>query len=230
MNRRNSQIYEVLTRVVDFGTRNVGLFPSNSSVAELLDTLESGMKTLSEEDAIRASAETAAKIRRAAQLAAVEKLKGYMLKASQLSQALHSNKVRLPAVSTKRTLLESANGFLRDADSMKKDFVDHGLSKDFAEIVRSAVEALERANLEYSKAKAAKSEAVEKFARAREEVMDALHRFDVLAGNALEDIPGALASYTTARSITRTRGRNKTSAETPPQPATAFPTASAAVA
>ena len=64
MNRKNSQTYEVLTRVVDLGTRNVSLFPENSAIAELLETLESGRKTLAEQDAIRASADTKVRVGR----------------------------------------------------------------------------------------------------------------------------------------------------------------------
>jgi hypothetical protein len=213
MNRKNSQFYEVLTRAVDFGTRNVSLFPGNSAIAELLETLESGRKTLAEQDAIRVSADTNVRIGRTVQDEARETLKGYILKAGQLSKITHSDNIRVPANSTRRALIEAANAFIRNAGSMKKDFVALGLPENFPEVIRGAVEELESANLEYSKAKALKSQAMERFAIAKEEAVEALHRFDILARNVLENNPGALASYESARTIEHTRGRGKTTEE-----------------
>jgi hypothetical protein len=230
MNRKDRQIYEVLTRVADFAARNVGLFPKDSAIAELVTSLESGWKTLSEQDAQRLAAGTAIRSRKSALAGAAGKLRSHMSKVTQLSQTLHAGEVRLPPSTSKGKLVECAKGFLRIAESMKKNFVDHGLPQTFADVIRGAIEEVENASIEYSKAKSARSEAVEKFAQGRKEALEALHRFDFLVGNALEGNPGALASYATARALERTRGRNKPAEES--RSATPVPTttASAAVA
>jgi len=48
MNRNDTQTYQMLTRVADFGTKNVSSFPKTSGAARLLDGLENGLKTMSE--------------------------------------------------------------------------------------------------------------------------------------------------------------------------------------
>jgi len=56
MNRNDTQTYQMLTRVADFGTKNVSSFPKTSGAARLLDGLEKGLKTMSEAGGIYVAA------------------------------------------------------------------------------------------------------------------------------------------------------------------------------
>ncbi len=212
MNRKDNQNYQMLTCVVDYGTRNVGLFPKNTTAAEILRKLESEVKTLSEIAANRKSAEAAMHNGHAARLTARDNARNLIIRAGLVARALNTGKVRLPKKKTERELIDVGRGVGRDAESLKKDFARFGLQP---EQVSAAVEALETAILDYTKAKTNRSAAIEEWNSAMAAAMEALAGFDALVANVLGDNPGALASYQAIRSIGRFRGR-KAAVKTPP--------------
>ena len=157
MNRNDTQTYQMLTRVADFGTKNVSSFPKTSGAARLLDGLENGLKTMSEAGGIYVAAKTAMRNGRTAKEACRENLKSYLSRAAQLSRVLHTDKLQLPANATDQFLIDCGKGFLLEAESMKKDFVEHGLSAKFAEEVTAAIEDFEKTILDYGEARGRRS-------------------------------------------------------------------------
>ena len=232
MNRNDTQTYQMLTRVADFGTKNVSSFPKTSGAARLLDGLENGLKTMSEAGGIYVAAKTAMRNGRTAKEACRENLKSYLSRAAQLSRVLHTDKLQLPANATDQFLIDCGKGFLLEAESMKKDFVEHGLSAKFAEEVTAAIEDFEKTILDYGEARGRRSASYKKWQETLEETLDILGRFDFLVTNAFENDSAALASYAVARSIRRVGGRKAVGTTPPaaePAPAPAAPTAVASV-
>src|SRR5438552_2640586 len=133
MKRSIVRMYQRLTHMVDFITRNVGKFPKAAGVASLLKALESVVATLSEQAGILVATQTATRQAIAAKREARENLKMYTSRALQLSRILHTDSIKLPGNASDQQVIDAGKGFLRDTDSMKKEFIDHGLSGKFAE-------------------------------------------------------------------------------------------------
>jgi len=216
MNRRTIETYKMLTRVEDFGNRNVSLFPKNSAAAEILKTLGSGVERLSEASATHASAEAAMREAHEARSAARTNARDLISRASLVSRASDNSKVRLPKTVSEHALIVIGRGIEKDATALKKDFVRHALSLD--EVV-ATTNALEMAVLDYTKAKTARSAALTEWAEALAEAMHGLIGLDAITANAFANDPVALASYEGVRSIHKRRGRTKTAPESPPAPA-----------
>jgi len=229
MNRKNTQTYQMLTHVVDFGTRNVSLFPEDTGAKKLLETLATGVETLSQQAGVWTASKTALRNGRTAKDASRASLKNYLERAAQLSRALHNDKLQLPASPTDQNLIDSGNGFILEAESMKKEFVEHGLSATFAADLEAAVRTFEKSIQDVRDATGRRSGSLRKWNETLGETLDALGRFDILVSNALENDHAALTSYAIARAVRRVGGRKaeETSPTEEPAPAT---TATAAAA
>jgi hypothetical protein len=82
MERKYTQTYSMLTRVVNFTTQNVGLFPKNSAASKILEALDSDVTQLSEQAGAQVSAEAAIRISRKARNPARETLKSILVLAA----------------------------------------------------------------------------------------------------------------------------------------------------
>jgi hypothetical protein len=223
MKKREIEIYKMLTRVEDFGNRNVSMFPKNSAAAEILKTLGSGVEKLSEASATHASAEAAMREAHDARATARTNARGLISRASLVSRASDNSMVRLPKKVSEHALIVIGRGIEKDAAALKKDFVRHALSLDE---VLATTKALEIAVLDDTKARTARSAALTEWNQALAEAMHALIGFDAIVANAFANDPVALASYEGVRAIRKTRGRTRTAPESPPVPA--VPSAAAA--
>ena len=149
-----------------------------------------------------------------------QNLRDLIGRASLVSRALHSEKVRPPRNASEHELIAIGRGFANNAEALKEDFVKHALPPDE---VLGAVEALEGAIISHTTARTARSAALTEWNNALAETMDALIGLDALVANTLAANPVALGSYESVRVINRTRGRAVMKA--PPAEATADPTA-----
>jgi hypothetical protein len=216
MKKREIEIYKMLTRVEDFGSRNVSMFPKNSAAAEILKTLGSGVEKLSEASATHASSEAAMREAHDARSAARTNARDLIRRASLVSRASDNSKVRFPKKVSEHALIVIGRGIEKDAAALKKDFVRHALSLDE---VLATTNALETAVLDDTKARTARSAARTEWNEAMAEAMHALIGLDALVVNAFANDPVALASYEGVRAIHKTRGRTKAAPESPPVPA-----------
>jgi hypothetical protein len=160
MNRKDKSNYEMLTRVVNFTTTNVGLFPEESAAGEIIRGLESGVKSLSEAAVARNLAEAAIREARAVRTAAQDDLKNLIGRAELVARALHTDKVRAPRNGSVRELITIGRSFTVDVESMKPGFVRHGFPIDR---VATSVDALETAALRYAATNSSKSGAIRKW-------------------------------------------------------------------
>jgi hypothetical protein len=203
MNRQQTQTYQMLTRVVDLGTANVNLFPKNSAAEEILKELRTQVETITEAATARVSADRDLKAGSAARATARTKLSHVLSHATQISNALNTNTLEPPASRTDQGLIQSAHAFALAVEPVAKDFIKHGLDP---EAVATAVKELEAAIATCDTARATRSAAIGQWERAIKEALGTLHRLDAIA-RTLENYPGAMASYETARTIGRTGGR-----------------------
>jgi hypothetical protein len=209
MKRKYTQTYSMLTRVVNFTTQNVGLFPKNSAASKILEALDSDVTQLSEQAGAQVSAEAAIRISRKARDTARETLKSILVLAAQTAQALNSDQLRGPLKRGDQALIDCGHAFAQDVESLKKEFIQHGWAPDFGDEVSAAVEALEQATLDYASATAKRAAAIGEYVKTMEDAMGYLKRLDILVAKTLADDPTAMASWTVARSVIRTPVRKR---------------------
>jgi hypothetical protein len=148
--------------------------------------------------------------------AARDALKRQLALSEQVARALNSDKFRMPPKRGDQALIVAGKAFAVDAESLKKDFIKHGLPPDD---MAAAVEALERAILDYTMGITQRASAIREFGKTMEEAMVYVKRLDVLVATTLADNPTVLASWTVVRSVSRPASRKPKPA--PPDPAPA---------
>jgi hypothetical protein len=120
----------------------------------------------------------------------------------------------LPGKRNDPALIVAGKAFAVDAEALKKDFIKHGLPPDD---MAAAVEALERAILDYTVGMTQRASAIREFGKTMTEAMAYVKRLDVLVDTTLSDNPTVLASWAVVRSVSRPTGRKPKAA--PPVPA-----------
>jgi hypothetical protein len=203
MNRKQTQTYQMLTRVVDFGTANVNLFPNNSAADGILKELGTQVENLAEAATTRVSADRDLRAGSSARDTARTKLSSVLSHAAQISNALDTNTLEMPAGRSDQALIQSAHAFALAVKPVAQDFVKHGLDP---EVVATAVDELEAAIAACNTAKTKRSAAFGEWKQTLEQALGALHRLDAIA-RTLADNPGAMAAYETARIIDHPGGR-----------------------
>jgi len=220
MNRKTNETVPMLTNTAIFAVENMSLFPETSAAREVATALQSGINRISEKARARISAEAAMQAAQEARAASDERLRGFLTRASLIAQALHAQMIRIPIKPTHRVLIDTAHALVKNIESIPNGFAKYGVAP---EDVRAAAEALENAMRDYSKAKAARSAAIEESGKALEEAMNTLKGLDALVAAYLHDHPGAMASYAIARSVRRMKARRTAAKESETAPAPAAP-------
>jgi hypothetical protein len=150
------------------------------------------------------SGEAAIRTSRNARTAARTALRTRLEQWERTARALNSDTFRAPLKRTDQALIDSGHAFVVDVEPLKNAFIMHGLPPDD---MKAAVEALERAILDYTAAQAMRSAAIREFNKTMDDAMRYLRRLEALVANTLADNPTAMASWTVARSIHRAANR-----------------------
>jgi hypothetical protein len=222
MNRKNTQDYQMLTRVVDFATSNVSLFPKTTKAPQIVAALTTAVAALTGQASSRVAAEGEIRTNRRARIAARETLKTCAGQAELTGKALKSDLFQLPLKRNDQAWISTGHAFAQAAEPLKKEFAQHGLPQ-FSETMNAAVESLQDAILGHARGKAMRSRAVRGFDDAMKEAMENLESLDALVANTLSDDPQAMASWTVARTVVRTGGRKAVAK--PPDPVPVLPAA-----
>jgi hypothetical protein len=215
MNRKNTQDYQMLTRVVDFATIHVSLFPKTTKAPQIQAELTTAVAKLADQAISRVTAEAEIRTNRRARIVARETLKTCIEQAEQTGRVLKSDLFRLPLKRSDQAWINTGHAFAQAAEPLKKEFAQHGLPQ-FTETMNAAVESLQDAILGHSRGKAMHSRAVRGFDEAMEEAMECLESLDALVANTLSDNTQAMASWTVARTVVRAGGRK--AVPKPPDP------------
>ena len=203
MNRRQTETYQMFTRVTAYGKANVNFFPKNSAANEVLTDLEAQAENATEAATARKSAERNKRSGLAARGKARTKLGNFLSHAVQISRVLDTNTLNPPDSRTDQSMIQTARAFVVSVEPMAKDFIKHGLDP---EDVTAAVDELEAAVATCNAARIGRATAITKWNTALEEGLVALHRLDAIA-RTLADNPEAMAAYETARTIVYTGGK-----------------------
>jgi hypothetical protein len=209
------QNYQMLTRVVEFTIHNMSLFPKTSAVGEILAGLKSTVSQMSETASAQAASEGSLRQVRTSRATARESLTRRLMLSEQVALALNNDKFPMPDRRRDHDLISSGRAFVENGASLSKEFSRHALPLDE---LAAAVEVLERANFEYTTAKANRASAIRKFGSTTMEAMGYLQRLDAIMEMTLSDDPTAIASWTVARTVPRVAARKRK--VRPPDPVT----------
>ncbi len=220
MKRLKIHEYQMLTRVVDFGTKHVGEFPQFTAANEIVAALGSAVAKLSQQLSSQVLGQAQIRVSRQARISAREALRAQLERMDQTAQALNIDKFQLPSKRTDSALIAAGRAFAADAESLKGEFLQHGLR---LEDLKAAVQELESAIQGQTQGRAIRSSAIREFERTMEDAQEQLQRLEALVVNTLQDNPAALASWEVARRIESTGHRKRTSPvpEDPPKAAPA---------
>jgi hypothetical protein len=200
------QNYQMLARVVEFTASNVSLFPKTSAAAEILAGLKSTVNELSKQASAQVASEGGLRECQTVREAARESLTQRLTLTGQVAQAMNSDKFPMPVRRRDHDLISTAHAFVENGDSLSKEFSRHALP--LTELT-AAVEVLERANVDYLSAKAKRASAIQEFGSTELEAMSYLHRLEAIVEMTLAENPTAIASWSVARTVTRTAVRKR---------------------
>jgi hypothetical protein len=200
------QNYQMLTRVAEFTTHNMSLFPKTSAVGEILTGLKSTVSQMSTQASAQAASEGTLRQVRTSRATARESLTRRLMLSQQVALALDSEKFPMPNRRRDHDLISSGRAFVDNGASLSKEFSRHALPLDE---LTAAVEALEHANFDYTTAKANRTSAIREFGATTMQAMGYVQRLDAIIEMTLSDNPTAIASWTVARAVPRVAARKR---------------------
>ena len=206
MNLKQNQVLQVLSRVAEFGAQVVDLFPKETVAAEAFAAIAGGSSKLSRHRTVQDHCRQALPARTASRSAARETLKEQVNRISQTAAVLAIDK---PAVQDKfrqrsrddQAMIHSALAFAKAAKQLKKEFLQHGMSNDFIEVLHTAARNLERAIQEQTSVKTAHTRVAKAIDKTITDCTAHLRRLDIIAANALADKPPALEKWNAVRQV-----------------------------
>ena len=113
MNRQRIHQYRMLTRVVDFGPKHVGLFPEHTIAGDLLAEIAATVPQLTEYVTSRVSSHTSILMSGGARRKARLAMKTQMESAVQIARALKLENFSMPRKPKEEDLIGAARSFMR---------------------------------------------------------------------------------------------------------------------
>jgi hypothetical protein len=203
MNRKRIQEYRMLTRVVDFGAKHVGLFPKRTVAGDLLAQITAAVTKLPEYATWQVSGHESIRTSSRKRTAAREAVRTQVEAIGQTARALKMQGFSIPTDPKEEDLINSARSFAQAAEPLKEEFIQHGLPPEFVENLNAAVQDLEESLLKRAASQAARSGAIREFNKLLDEALNLLDRFEALVDNTMADNPSVMAAWHVARHVER---------------------------
>ena len=201
MKRKDFEVYKMLTRVADFGTKHVGLFPTTTIAGEILSEIVTAVSALSghttEQLTAAAAVRRSSNIRKEAREALVRQLESM----EQTARVVKINDFWMPNRPLESSLIKTGHHFAEAAEGFKTEFIQHGLAPDFIEKLKTVLQNLEGAILSRKEGKDLVKRAIDQYETMAGKALDLLARFEVLVSNSLADTPGVIAEWEAARRV-----------------------------
>jgi hypothetical protein len=226
MNRKKILQYRMLTRVVDFGAKHVGLFPEHTIAGDVLAEIGSTVTQLTEYATSRVSSHTSilmsGQTRRQARLT----VKRQMELTAQIGRALKLADFSIPRDPKEEDLISTARSFVERMEPLKTEFSQHGLPP---EKLKTSIQVLEESLLGLANGQSTRSGAIREFSKLLDVALNLVERLDAIIENTLADDELVMAAWKVARQIDRPAHSAKPEPKPEPKPAVEEPTHPAAV-
>ena len=200
MNRKKIQQYRMLTRVVDFGAKHVGLFPEHTIAGEVLAEIGTTVTQLTEYATSRVSSHTSILMSGGARRKARLAVKRQMESAAQIARALKLENFSIPRKPKEEDLISTARSFVERMEPLKTEFSQHGLPP---EKLKTSIQALEESLLDRANGQSTRSGAIREFNKLLDDALNLVDRFEAIIDNTLADDELVVAAWKVARQIDR---------------------------
>src|ERR1700704_2216315 len=127
MIRQRIHQYRMLTRVVDFGAKHVGLFPERTVAGDLLAQITANAAKLPEYATSQVSGHESVLTSSRERTSTREAVRTQMEAIDQIARALNLEGFSIPKNAKEEDLIISARSFARTAEPSKAEFIQHGL-------------------------------------------------------------------------------------------------------
>ena len=229
MDRKNVQRIEMLGRVVEFGATHLELFPKDTLAGRSFAALGAALSNLSENASIqvstRSGVRTTSKVRNAAREAVYRQMRQISDTADALAidASELTGRFRIGSYSD-RELIHMGRAFARDAEPLKKEFVQHRMPNDFIDKLNAAVDDLEESIREQGSFKSRRAKGNTLVDETLAECQTLLRRLDAVVENTVVDKPPLKSEWDAVRHVRRVSSRS----EAPdPSPESTAPTPAA---
>jgi hypothetical protein len=223
MTSREKRQYEMLVRVRDFGLAQADRFPKSTLGTDAFATVDAAVNALNEQAATQFSSRLAARGGPSMEIAACRSLLdmldsiGATARAVALDTPGVEDRFRVPRRKGKVAVLSAARAFVSDVEPLAKQFVAHGMARDFVAQLTAKIEAFEEALKAREAERALNASARAALKGALDSGLAAVTRLDAIVRNVIGDDASAMATWAVARRIERFRGPGRsTTAAAPP--------------
>lgn len=223
MKRQKIYTQQMLARVLDFGETHLKLFPDTSAAADLIASLSTAVTRLGGHASFQVSGNGAIRTSAVSRKDARAALKMKLDMMDQTARALKLNQFYMPRNRTDAAYIAAGKSFAREASVIRDDFVKQGMPPDFIETLSAAVQDVQRAELDHTSSKGARSGSIAEFESTLKQALKDLRRFDALVLNTLADHPGLMAAWNIARRVGRASGGRPAAAAAAPPDASVPP-------
>ena len=207
MDRKTFKNVEMLARVVEFGATHTNLFPKDTFAGQAFAALGAALTVASDQASSQLSGmndlRTSTKVRAAAR----EALRVQLQRISETAAAISidtpeiEDKFRLPDQRRDQAIILAGRAFANEAQSLKKEFIQHHLANDFVAKLNAAVADFEGAILQQSSSKSRRVKVTKALDKAMNTCLTLLQRVDAVVMNVLGEDTALLAEWNTTRHI-----------------------------
>jgi hypothetical protein len=226
MDSSEMKIFEMFTRVRDFGGAHAADFPVESLGGRLFTEIGSVIEALNAQTATQTSGLAAARESTSGKAVARNALRSELEMMTRTARAMAidtpglDDKFRLPRSNADQALLNAARAYRADAEPLKADFIAHAMPEDFLETLDELVGDFEEQMATGNRNAAAHIAASAAIDAEIERGMTVARRLDPIVRNKYHNNPGVLAVWTSARHVERAgRKAAKPPASPPPDKA-----------
>jgi len=201
--------YEMVTKMADFGARNVALFPKTTAAAGLIEALGAAVTRMSGQASLHFAGAEAIRISNNKKTATIEALKSQIESIVGTARVLKIDDFWMPRNRSAAAYIAAGRAFAPALEALKQDFIEHGLPPDFIGRLNAAVQAAEHAKLNQVSSKSRRFGAAREFDKSLSEALDYVGRLDAIVLNAMQDNPALLAAWNVARRVDQAGNRKR---------------------
>jgi hypothetical protein len=223
MKKSEGRILETLVRVRQHGLARASVFPDGARARKLYEDVDAAVAKMERHATQQTIHAHAAKEKTAQNRAADKALRRLMEAVSRTARTMSrrvpglEEKFRLPSNKDRLTWLAAGRAFAKEAEPIKDEFIQRGLSADFVEDLKARVAAVEQLTDGRAQQSAGRVASTAGVAEAAEEGLAAVRELDVIMRNVYADSPTELAEWESASRVERPARRAQTKAP-PAQP------------
>lgn len=222
MNHRQTNQYEMLKRVDDFGMAHAASFPASSLGAQKFAAIRSIVNELEQHGTTQSASHSAARTSTSAKRAARAALRRKMAAYSETAQTMESIRpgisatFRLPTGEGDQAWLNAARAFVQNAAPLEDEFIQREMPDDFQEDLRASIDAFESADNSQSVNMGKRVTATAAIDAVIDRGMELVRELDAIVRNKFRGDEATLAAWESARHIERASRRRATTSTSPP--------------